>query len=293
MTIAESAAVRLAPLGVAKSNAVVVAYGDDRSGSVALRYAANEARLRQTQLQVVHQLVGREVPGRFSTVREYLSKRDRAAAHVRNAVRAVASDLTDIDIIITTDRIGDELLVASRQASLLVIGSATRHGTTAALIEGAEHEAVANAHCPVALVPDNEICVDPLVLVCGVDRSPESREALSWAADDATRRGIRVIALEVRSPWLPAAGETERPLLSKWVRDSVPDARTTIHCYSDAGRSAKRLLVETASRHGMLVVGRHRRSPWRHSVTRAVAAQSVVPVVLIPHEIASGSADDH
>lgn len=284
MTIADTSAERLVPLGVAKPNAVVAAYAHDRSGMVALRYAASEARLRQAQLQVVHQLVGREVPDRFSTVREYLDKRDRVAAHVRNAVKAIAPDLTDVDIIITTDRISDELLVASRQASLIVVGSTANHSTTAAFVEGVAHEVAANAHCPVALIPDDELYIDPLVLVCGIDRSPESRAALQWAAHDAARRGILVIAMEVRSPGLLVSSETDRPLLSKWVRDNVPEAQTTILCYSDAGRSAKRLLEETASRNGMLVIGRHKRSPLRHSVTRAATAQREVPVVLIPRD---------
>lgn len=141
MTVVDSRVERLAPLGIAKPHAVVVAYNRDRSGMAALRYAAKEARLRPTQPQVIHQLAGDEVPDRFSTVREYLGR----------------------------------------------------------------------THCPVALIPEDQLCIDPLILVCGVDRSPVSRTALAWAAGDAARRGVTVLALGAETTMVVPEQKTARP----------------------------------------------------------------------------------
>lgn len=264
---------------------IVVGYLEGPAGTNALQAAAAEARLRGAPLSVVHKLVGTEAPEVFASAESAEEHRRTVMARVLAVAHDVAPDLEQVDARVTTAPIAEELIVASRTALLLVLGVTTNHATTAALLDTVPREVVRHAHCPVLLVPPTSPAQPPNRLVCGLDRSASSIDALHWAAKEADLRGITVLAVEVR----PATrdGRTPDPeevSLSNWVRMHLPSASTTVVCSSETGPAGRRLLEIATESNGMLVIGSH--SPGRRlgrSVVRTVTSQSKVPVVVVPH----------
>lgn len=95
----------------------------------------------------------------------------------------------------------EQLIAASEEAAMLVIGSDYRgHGTGP---ERGQHglRITAGAHCPVAVVPDVDLAERTGVVV-GVDGSEVSEAALAFAAEEADRLGEPLTAV---STWTPIA----------------------------------------------------------------------------------------
>ncbi len=264
---------------------VIVGYLEGPAGTNALRTGAAEARLRGAPLVVVHKLVGAEAPEVFGSIESAEERRHAAVSRVTAIAHEVAPDLEHIDARVTTAPIAEELIVASRSALLLVLGVTTNHATTAALLDTVPREVVRHAHCPVILVPPAAQSPSPSRLVCGLDRSTASIDALHWAAKEADLRGITVLAVEVRTPSRDGRpADPDEVSLSNWVRMHLPSASTTVVCSSETGPAGHRLLELAIDNNAMLVIGTH--SPGRRlgrSVVRTLTSQSKVPVVVVPH----------
>ena len=264
---------------------VVVGYLEGPAGTNALRAAAAEARLRGAPLSLVHKLVGTEAPEVFASAESAEERRRAATSRVLAVAHEVAPDLEHVDARVTTAPIAEELIVASRSALLLVLGVTTTHATTAALLDTVPREVVRHAHCPIILVPPTWPTKAPSRVICGLDRSTSSIDALHWAAKEADLRGITVLAVEVRPAGRDGrAADPEEVSLSNWVRMHLPSVSTTVVCSSESGPAGRRLLEIATESNGMLVIGSH--SPGRRlgrSVVRTVTSQSKVPVVVVPH----------
>ena len=94
---------------------------------------------------------------------------------------------------VVTGRPADELIAASHDADLVVVGARGMGGFKGLLLGSVSREVLHGASCPVAVVrapgePDGPI-------VIGVDGSTTSRGALRWAIEEARVRGCRLIAL--------------------------------------------------------------------------------------------------
>ena len=85
------------------------------------------------------------------------------------------------------------LIDAARDAALLVVGSRGHGGFTGLLLGSVSEHVLAHATCPVVVVHEHRATTGRIVV--GVDGSPESSQALRWAARQAGLTGCELHAV--------------------------------------------------------------------------------------------------
>jgi nucleotide-binding universal stress UspA family protein len=263
---------------------IIVGYADGICCESTLRAADLEARLRETSIVIMHQLIGVHAPETFGHNDNVLGKRRAAAYQLLRTAKNVMPDIDRVQTRIVTDPIAEALVLASHTATMLVLGVTTSHASAAAAFDTVPREVSRRARCPVLLVPPG-LTTEGVEIVCGIDRTPASVDALHWAASEAALRGVAVLAVDVVASAPHRGGGDDRGPLSDWVQRHVPQSATTIMCDTTYGSPAHRLLEIAEQRQGILVIGRHTRGGLaRRSVARVVTAQTRVPVVVVnPH----------
>ncbi len=135
---------------------VVVGVDGSPGSLAALRVALEEARLRQAPLRVVlaWQLTWSEIALETPTL---LNKaEDHASAVLAAALASIDHGRAagvDVSGELVNGSAADALLVAARDATLLVVGTRGIGGVTGTLVGSVAHAAVHHAPCPVLVVP--------------------------------------------------------------------------------------------------------------------------------------------
>jgi nucleotide-binding universal stress UspA family protein len=146
------------------SGEIVVAVDGSEASRDALRWAADEARLRTAPLVVVHAwtfvapqpfadpaglaLPAGDLPGQLS------AESDAAQYALDEAVRDALGEQPDIEVepkLVEGDA-GEAIVGESAGAELVVVGSHGRSGITAALLGSVSRHVVSHAACPVVVV---------------------------------------------------------------------------------------------------------------------------------------------
>lgn len=169
----------------------------------------------------------------------------------------------------------------SRQVAMVVLGYRGQGAVAGALLGSVSSSLVRHAHGPVAVIPEEPRPARPphAPVVVGIDGSPTSGLAAEIAFDEASRRGVDLVALHAwsdmgpldfpRLNWAPIEwrnleDEQEKMLarrLSGW-QDRYPDV--VVHKVVVCDRPAPRLL-ELAQTAQLVVVGSHGRGGSRHA----------------------------
>lgn len=105
----------------------------------------------------------------------------------------------DVSVRVDVGNPVERLVAASEDASLLVIGSDYKGGSSPAVRGFHGVRITAAAHCPVVVVPDFDPA-DRRGVVVGVDGSEISESALRFAAAEADRLGEPLTAVSVWTP---------------------------------------------------------------------------------------------
>lgn len=190
---------------------VVVGYDASEVAEAALVWAAREARLRGSPLQVVYVRDAHDFgPSVHSGGRELASEGgawpvvEEAAARARDVAPGVETE-TYVEY---ASPVG-ALVGMSRDAGLLVLGSSPRGALHDELRGSVATQVAAHAHCPVALIPIPAVPLDDAgvveaPVVVGFDGSEPSALALAYAADAAWHGGrpLRVVVA-----WRPGPAE--------------------------------------------------------------------------------------
>jgi nucleotide-binding universal stress UspA family protein len=139
---------------------IVVGVDGSPGSIVAMRWAADEARLRGTVLEVVtawHYPVLSTIPA-FGV----LPPADEMTTEARKGLRELleAEHLTTSDELTVVDTIGEGspasvLVEAAADADLLVVGS-RGHGAFGTILGSVSHACVTHAACPVVVVPPGD-----------------------------------------------------------------------------------------------------------------------------------------
>ena len=150
------------------SKAIVVGVDGSDASTEALRWAADEARLRFAPLVAVHawsfvaaQPIGD--PGMLAMpAGDLAGQLDAENEAARGALDAIVAEALGTDAGVEVEKrlvegdAGDALVAASASAELLVVGSHGRSGFKAALLGSVSRHVVSHAACPVVVVKATE-----------------------------------------------------------------------------------------------------------------------------------------
>jgi nucleotide-binding universal stress UspA family protein len=283
---------------------VLVGVDGSPESDAAVSWAAREASMRHEYVTLMHVVqpvaVSWPVSPERATVAEWQEENARHAIDQAREVLRVVSDQPrppDVRTEVRYSHPVDALVDASTQARMIVVGSHGKGALGRLLLGSVSRGVVDHAHCPVAVIHADQAstAVDgkaPVLL--GVDGSPASEAAIAWAFDEASRRGVGLIAMHAWSDvavfpilgmdWRTYQNEAEELLaerLAGW-RERYPDVHVIRRLVCDT--PARWLLEE--SRHVQLVVlGSHGRGGFggMHlgAVSSAVAQSAKVPVIVV------------
>jgi nucleotide-binding universal stress UspA family protein len=270
---------------------------------VAVDWAARDAAMREVPLKLVHVLNPPVVmafpdvpmPPGFVEWQEEEGRKLLEAA-VKTAEEATAGSGVEISSEMIAGPSVPSLVDLSTDAQLIVVGSRGRGALARGLLGSISTGLVHHAHCPVAVIRDE----DPLIphpskapVAVGIDGSPASEKAIGIAFEEASFRGVDLVAVHSWSDtgvfefpgadWstLQAMGEeTLSERLAGW-QERYPDVLVRRVVAAD---HAARQLLEEADQAQLLVVGSHGRGGFAGmllgSVSTAVVHAARMPVIV-------------
>lgn len=133
----------------------------------------------------------------------FLSEAQKASEQMLQAESDYAKELGFAGPIAGTAVVGHpiaEVEEASKRADLLVLGAHSGSRFAGSLFGTRAVKIAAVAHCPVAVVPAEYDVRPNAGVVVGVDGSDASRKAVAYAAEEASRRQVPLIAVYA---WMP------------------------------------------------------------------------------------------
>lgn len=279
---------------------IVVAVDGSPAADAAACWAAHDAAMRNVPLTVVHAVATPTAAYPPVPYPEALVVRleDDGKKAIMHAVK-IAEDAMPPDAKVA---IGRELVYAapapalikmSDEADMIVVGTSGRGLLARGVLGSVSSTVVRHANCPVAVVHDERPADrrDAPVLL-GVDGSPVSERATELAFDEASRRGVDLVAVHAWSDfttevpyldWATVEEEAQRSLaesLAGWL-ESYPDV--TVHRRVVRDRPAQHLIDEAASAQ-LVVLGSHGRGSLAGmllgSVSNTVLHSVRVPVIV-------------
>ena len=282
---------------------VLVGVDGSRESDAAVRWAAGEAVLRDLPVTLMHVVAPIVVswPVRYLES-SYVESQEANAQHViEQAQKTLLASVGNskpptVRVQIRHDGIVTELAAASAQATIVVVGSRGMGPVGGAVLGSVSRSLLNHARCPVTVVKADTARPSskrPPVLL-GIDGSPASEAATAFAFDEASRRGVDLVALHAWSDvgifpvvgmdWHQYEDEGHEVLgerLAGW-QEQYPDVtvRRRIVCDRPA-----RWLIDESRRSQLVVVGSRGRGGVSGmllgSVSTAVAESATAPVTVV------------
>jgi nucleotide-binding universal stress UspA family protein len=278
---------------------IVVGIDGSAAAKVAVYWAALDAAMRGVPLTLVHIINAGSIAQPETAIPGVIEWLARQGERFLDEATAIANDQTDpaqIHREILFSAPVPTLVDLSKEAGMVVVGCRGGGGLTGRLLGSVSSGLVYHAHCPVAIIHDE----DPLMphpgqapVLVGIDGSPASKLATEIAFGEASRRGVELVALHAWSDttaielpgveWSAMKCEEERALaeaLAGW-QEQHPDVavRQVVVCDRPA-----RQLVEWSERAQLVVVGSHGRGGFAGmvlgSVSAAVVHSARMPVIV-------------
>ena len=286
---------------------VVVGADGSPSSQLAVNWAARAAALRHVPLTVVHGVpslsvaasalawpAGR-VPQEVLEIQENDGRRVIADAIKVVEDSATGGNRPEIDSEMLFGRYVPVLVDLSKDAELMVVGCRGRTGQRR-LLGSVSTGLIHHAHCPVAVIHDevsSSLQSPRLPVVVGIDGSRASELAMEIAFDEASWRGVDLVALHVwsdtdmstvfgidSSAVQSAADKSLADSLVGW-QERYPEV--TVQRMVEFERPVRHLL-EQAEKAQLVVVGSHGRGGFAGmmlgSVSTAVAQEAPAPVIV-------------
>jgi nucleotide-binding universal stress UspA family protein len=269
----------------------------------AVSWAAREAAMRHEPVTLVHVVqpvaVSWPIPGEQATVAQWQDE------NARNVIKQARKELSaalnqsrppEIRTEVLYSHVVDALVDASTQARMVVVGSRGRGAPGRLLLGSVSSGVLRHAHCPVAVIhADDASAVDPTApVLLGVDGSPASEAATAWAFDEASRRGVGLVAVHAWSDvgvfpilgmdWHAYRDQGDEVLaerLAGW-QEQYPDVHVKRRLLCD---TPVRGLLQESQHAQIVVVGSRGRGGFDGmplgSVSSAVAQSAKVPVIVV------------
>ncbi len=283
---------------------IVVGVDGSPGSDAAVSWAAREASLRGEPVTLMHVVqpvvVSWPVSAGQVSVAEWQEENARRA--IDQARKGVGSALDperqqDVRSEVLYSHPVDALVDASKDARMVVVGSHGRGALGRLLMGSVSRGVVEHAHCAVAVVHAGQgsTALDPgAPVLLGIDGSPASEAATAWAFEEASRRGVPLIALHAWSDvgvfpifgmdWRDYQGQGEEVLAERMAgwQERYPDVHVSRRLVCDT--PAHWLLQESRGAQ-LVVVGSHGRGGFGGmrlgSVSTALAQSATVPVIVV------------
>lgn len=279
---------------------ILVGVDGSPASNYAVDWAARDAAMRNVRLTIVHAVtpIGLTlphvpIPASFSRWQVERGQKlvDAAVEIAQQADRSVR-----VEGAVLFAPVVSTLVDLSKDAQLVVVGSRGQGPLARSLLGSVSSNLIRHAHCPVAVIYDE----DPLMpnpaqapVLVGIDGSPTSELATAIAFDEASRRGVELVAMHVFSDvevndfppidWpamKPRAEETLAERLAGW-QDDYPDV--TIRRMVECDHPMYHLIKQSESAQ-LVVVGSHGRGGFAGmllgSVSAALAHSARMPVIV-------------
>jgi len=287
-----------------RTGAIVVGVDGSPLGEHAVLWAAEEARLQNRSLLLVHAIepISANQLAWLSSAgippHQVNREAQDVAARVIERARTLADDRRPAERVETEIRLGDPrrvLLDHAERAPLVVVGT-RGHGRVAGLLLGSVSGAVLrHATCPVAVVRPGP--AESRGVLLGVDLSLAGLQAVEAAFGQASQRRLPLTVVHClwdtligRDAWAhldpsdPDADEARRLVAETLAgaQEKYPDVAVRVEITRGA---IEECLVDLSQRHELLVIGRSagrlRHLTWgAHATTIAEHAHS--PVLVVP-----------
>lgn len=294
---------------------IVVGFDDSPAARLAVAWAAEESRVRNLPLRIVHSYLADEdssairygvnspAGGTDATTRLFEDLRQRAERLVEQGVEAAKHTWQDATVhtVLSDQPPGALLRHESQSASMVVMGTRGHKAFTDAILGSVSLDVATHVHVPIVVI-NNALGMygGAAPVVVGVDVGDESQAAIGWAFDFASRHGCPLHAVHawdvltsdpsvlmvppvLREVSAVAEGELRisAEALAGW-QDEYPDVVVTQQIVRG---DSPTVLREAAAHARILVLGTrgHGRLArlLQGSTSRAILHQSPVPVAVI------------
>ena len=282
---------------------IIVGVDGSSASRAAVDWAARDAALRGRPLTIVH--VGpTEKAGAWIDVpvtEGYWAACERRGHQILDEAVKVATEAlgpeasVPVEQRLVFDGAVPTLVDMSKDADLLVVGCRGLGALARLLLGSVSRGLIHHAHCPVAVIHEEDPPTERPArapVVVGIDGSPASVSATEIAFDEASRRGVDVVAVHACSDdneeivdvgWqdLETLGaEVLSEQLAGW-QERYPDVlvRRVVARFSPA-----RWIIEQSDAAQLVVVGSHGRGGFAGmllgSVSNSVVQAARVPVIV-------------
>jgi nucleotide-binding universal stress UspA family protein len=270
------------------SNRIVVGVDGSIGSRSALLWAADECRVRGQMLLVAH------APDLAAGVGALADLRERELSELGERMlsqHAAAASARQPGVVVTTllghAPAADALIALSADSDLVVVGTRGRGGIVSSILGSVSYRIAAHAHCPVAVVPEQQTPRrDPCVprVVVGMSPGRSGRLALEFALDEAKRRGATLVAVQASGGGqlhsdLSASAKRYRNVVVEPVLVNAEPADALLHAAQNAQ---------------LLIVGcHHSQDRWSTRlgpVPSAILHRSPCPVVVVGERHAAPAA---
>lgn len=286
-----------------KEFGVLVGVDGSSASDSAAAWGAREAALQRLPLTLFHAVapvvVGWPAGQLYADIPEW--QQEEARRVLERARAAVTAGLggaepPEIRTQLVHSGVVPALVDASQGAWMVVAGNQGMGALGRLLLGSVTASLLHYAHCPVAVVHSGAGTVpDPgAPVLLGIDGSPASEQATSRAFDEASRRGVGLVALHVWSDvavfpilgmdWHEREAEGQEILaerLAGW-QERYPDVHVERKLFCD---KPTHWLVQESERSQLVVLGSRGRGGFPGmllgSVSSAVAQSARVPVIVV------------